>query len=97
MGFTVDPDLLLAAAKETRTAAGELAGAQAAARKAEEHASAVHYQPAAGMAEAVAQKAAASLSLMHAALTGLGTGLATAADAYQRTDTLGVGPRPGGR
>jgi hypothetical protein len=56
MGFTVQPDQLLAAAKEVARAAGDLGGAEPAARQAEGHASEIHYQPAAGMAEAVAQK-----------------------------------------
>lgn len=93
MGFTVEPDQLAAAAKEAAAAAGELGGAQPAARRAEAHASEIHYQPAAGMAEAVAQKAAAGMSLMKAALDGLSTGLTDAADAYRRTDRLGDGPR----
>lgn len=89
MGFTVEPDQLIAAAKEMATAAGELGGAEPAARQAEAHASEIHYQPAAGMAEAVAQKAAASMTLMKAALDGLGAGLGNGADAYRRTDRLG--------
>ena len=89
MGFTVQPDNLEAAAKEAASAAGELGGAEPAARQAEAHASEIHYQPAAGMAEAVAQKAGASLGLMKAVLDGLNTGLGNAADAYRRTDRLG--------
>lgn len=93
MGFTVEPDRLLVAAKEIATAAGELGGSEPAARRAEAHASEIHYQPAAGMAEAVAQKAGANLELMKAVLDGLNTGLGNAAAAYKRTDRLGHGPR----
>lgn len=92
MGFTVEPDELLAAAKATAAAAGELRPAQAYARNAEASASEIHYQPAAGLAEAVAQKAGASMAMMAAVLDGLTTGLGNAADFYRRTDTLG-GPR----
>ena len=92
MGFTVEPDELRTAAKATAAAAGELRPAEAFARNAEAAASEIHYQPAAGMAEAVAQKAGASLALMAAVLDGLTTGLGTAADAYRRTDRL-QGPR----
>ena len=88
MGFTVEPDALQASAKEIASAAGALGGAEPAARAAEGHASEIHYQPAAGMAEAVAQKAGANLSLMQAVLDGLTTGLGNAADAYRRTDRL---------
>ena len=93
MGSTVQPDQLLAAAKEVARAAGDLGGAEPAARQAEGRASEIHYQPAAGMAEAVAQKAEAGMTLMKAALDGLTTGLGNAADAYLKTDRLGHGPR----
>lgn len=89
MGFTVEPESLKAAAKNAATAAGELGASEALARSAESAASEIHYQPAAGMAEAVAQKAGASMKLMHAVLDGLSTGLTNAADAYVRTDRLG--------
>ena len=92
VSFTVDPEALRAAAKAVSTAAGELGAAEALARSADSAASEIHYQPAAGMAEAVAQKAAASMTLMNAVLDGLSTGLTNAADAYVRTDKL-QGPR----
>jgi hypothetical protein len=92
MGFHVDPDALRAAGKGTAAAAGDLRPAKATSRNAEAAASEIHYQPAAGMAEAVAQKAGASLALMAAVLDGLTTGLGNAADAYVRTDRL-KGPR----
>jgi Excreted virulence factor EspC, type VII ESX diderm len=91
--FAVQPSELWGAGTVFATAAGELGSAQPAARKAEAHASEIHYQAAAGTLEAVAQKAGASLTLVRAMLNGLDTGLGNAADAYQRSDRLGRGPR----
>ena len=92
MGFTVEPAALLATGKVLTTAAHDLDGAEPTVRKAEAHASEIHFQQAAGMAEAVAQKAGASLTLVRAVLNGLNTGLNNAAGVYQKSDRL-HGPR----
>ena len=89
MGFTVDPALLESAAATPVRAADVLSGAPAAGASAEHDASLMHYQPAVGMAEAVAQKAKASLGLSHDALTGLARGLRAAAANYRAADKLG--------
>lgn len=82
MTLKVKPEDLRAAAQAVNTAVQALQFADVAGASAQGSAQELHYEPAAGRAEAVAQKATENLKLARDALNGLHTGLIAAADQY---------------
>lgn len=84
--ITVRPADLQAAAAVLGKVVQALADLPANGGQAQEAATEIHYEPAAGMAQSVAQKATESLNLAHDAAAGLVRGLLTAAGAYAKAD-----------
>ncbi|MGI9092477.1 MAG: type VII secretion target [Mycobacteriales bacterium] len=96
--FKVDPADLSAAAVAVDRAVGALSTVEAKGSSAQRCAIEIHYEPAAGVADALAQKAAANLALARDALTGLSRGLRAAAATYSHTDqTIGAAASAGRR
>jgi hypothetical protein len=86
VAFAVKPEDLKSAAKKVGAAHDALANIEGLGKTAQGYATEIHYQPAAGKADAVAQKSAGDLALTRDALYGLVTGLLKAAGAYGDID-----------
>ena len=86
MAFDVKPEDLKAAAKKVGAAHDALVYIESLGANAQRYATQIHYQPAAGKADAVAQKSASNLTLSRDALYGLVEGLLKAAGAYKDID-----------
>lgn len=86
MTLHVNPDDLKAAAEKIGSAHDALVYIEDLGRNAQGYATQIHYEPAAGKADAVAQKSASNLTLSRDALYGLVVGLLKAAGAYEDID-----------
>ncbi|HVX42438.1 MAG TPA: hypothetical protein VHC49_01045 [Mycobacteriales bacterium] len=86
MAFDVNPEDLKSAAKKIGAAHDALIYIEDLGENASGYATQIHYQPAAGKADAVAQKSASNLTLSRDALYGLVEGLLKAAGAYKDID-----------
>jgi hypothetical protein len=84
----VKPEDLRAAAAAVGKALTALSELQAQGKAAQTTATQIHYEPAAGKADAVAQKATENLALAHDALLGLQRGFLAAAGVYLSNDQL---------
>jgi len=84
----VKPEDLKAAAAAAGKAAAALLQIETQGQNAQTSATEIHYEPAAGMADAVAQKSTENLKLARDALLGLQRGLLAAAGVYLTNDQL---------
>ena len=95
MTLNVKPADLEAAAAAVDNAVLALSNIETQSKSAQQDATEIHYEPAAGKADAVAQKALENLTLARHALTGLATGFRAAARTYTSEDH-GVATRMAG-